>query len=88
MCWPLDTNVYFPSSPICFCVANEWAGLLGREMVTQRSKFASVMLQVVDMLVIPYLCFFSLPDNTLVLSDVPAWTNRTDLVCSVIFLFL
>lgn len=36
-----------------------------------------------SMLMIPYHCF-SLLDNTLVLSDVPAWTNSTDLVCSIL----
>lgn len=77
MCWPLDTNVYFPSSPICFCVANDWAGLLRREMVTQIPNGMD------DMFVIPYHCF-SLLDNISVPSDVPAWTNSTGLVCSIL----
>lgn len=52
-------------------------------MVTQKSKFAKCGILQVFMLMIPYHCF-SLLDNTLVLSDVPAWTNSTDLVCSIL----
>lgn len=35
VCRPVDTSVYFLNSTISFCVANDWAGLLGREMLTQ-----------------------------------------------------
>lgn len=35
VCRPVDTSVCFLNSPISFRVASDWAGLLGREMLTQ-----------------------------------------------------
>lgn len=88
MCWPVDTTVYFLNSPISFCVASDFAGLLGKEMLIQiqNGKCDTACNGNILILVIRYCCF-SLLGNSSELLDVSAWTNSTDLVCSV-FVFV
>lgn len=85
MCWPVDTTVYFHNSPISFYVASDLAGLLGKETLTQiqNGKCDTACNRSVHILVIRYYCF-SLLGNSSELLDVSAWTNSTDLVCSVL----